>query len=315
MAARKGGLNMGKGLQSLIPTTKTAEPEPKKEEMKAPEEKPVAAEPDEKDIIEVKITMVIPNAEQPRKEFDEAALAELAESIKLFGVLQPLLVQKSGKYYEIIAGERRWRAAKLAGLKKIPVIVREYTKKEIMEISLIENLQREDLNPIEEAAAFKRLIDEFEMTQTDVAKRVSKSRTAITNSMRLLKLDERVQKMLVDGQLSAGHARALLPLEENELQFEAAVKIVSEALSVRETEKLVQKLKKAAQKGKKPEEDTSQADAIYSSIEEQLKEILGSKVLIRRKANGKGAIEIEYYSPAELDRILDMLHKIREEGN
>jgi ParB family transcriptional regulator, chromosome partitioning protein len=254
--------------------------------------------------------LVIPNAEQPRREFDEAALSELAESISIFGVLQPLLVQKKGRYYEIIAGERRWRAAKLAGLKKVPVIVKEYSNQEVMEISLIENIQREDLNPIEEAMAFKRLIEEFELKQSDLASRVSKSRTAIANSMRLLKLDERVQKMLIDGLLSSGHARALLALEENESQFELATRIVSEALSVRETEKIIQKMKKPAKETEEKAED-AQLDEIFNSIEEQLKLIVGSKVSIKRKSPEKGKIEIEYYSSEELDRIIDLFHKAK----
>ena len=321
MAARKSGLNMGKGLQNLIPggkeSVKSSEPAEASSYLKKKTEEAVkkaaekSKEPNENEIVEIRISLVIPNADQPRKDFDEASLSELAESISIFGVLQPLLVQKKGKYYEIIAGERRWRAAKMAGLKKVPVIVREYTNQEAMEISLIENIQREDLNPIEEAVAYKRLLEEFNLKQADVAKRVSKSRTAITNSMRLLKLDDRVQKMLIDGLLTAGHARALLSLEDNDMQFEAATKIAADALSVRDTEKLIQRMKKPPKEV--IPEDTSQMDSIYASIEERLKSIIGSKVKINRKASGKGSIEIEYYSSEDFDRILDLLHQIREE--
>ena len=316
MTAKKGGLNMGKGLQSLIPGGKALKQIEVKKENSSKEENKMDSEEKKKTeeigngVTEVKISLVIPNAEQPRREFDEAALSELAESISIFGVLQPLLVQKKGRYYEIIAGERRWRAAKLAGLKKVPVIVKEYSNQEVMEISLIENIQREDLNPIEEAMAFKRLIEEFELKQSDLASRVSKSRTAIANSMRLLKLDERVQKMLIDGLLSSGHARALLALEENESQFELATRIVSEALSVRETEKIIQKMKKPAKETEEKAED-AQLDEIFNSIEEQLKLIVGSKVSIKRKSPEKGKIEIEYYSSEELDRIIDLFHKAK----
>lgn len=323
MSVKKGGLNIGKGLQNLIPTGKdnTASGEKQavnefiKEKPVKTETKSRAAtafeEPNENEIVEVRISLVIPNADQPRKEFDKAALAELAESIAIFGILQPLIVQKKGKYYEIIAGERRWRAAKLAGLRKVPVIIREYTHQEVMEISLIENIQREDLNPIEEAHAFKRLLEEFNLKQADIAKRVSKSRAAITNSMRLLKLDERVQKMLADGLISAGHARALLGLEDIDMQYEAAARIVSDALSVRDTEKLIQRMKKPA--APEAKEDTSQMDAVYDGIEEQLKSMIGSKVSIKRKSSGKGTIEISYFSTEDLERILDIIRKGREE--
>lgn len=319
MAAKKGGLNMGKGLQSLIPSGKETKPTALKEEKaflkedasSANKTQTVNAEPNENEIIEVRASLIMPNSEQPRKDFDEAAISELAESIKLFGVLQPLLVQKKGKYYEIIAGERRWRAAKKAGLKKIPVIVREYSNQEVVEISLIENIQRQNLNPIEEALAFKRLTEEFSLKQADVAKRVSKSRTAVANSMRLLKLDERVQKMLVDGLLSTGHARALLSLEDGDMQFEAATKIATDALNVRDTEKLIQRMKKPVRI--KNTENSEQTEEIYRLIEEQLKNIVGTKVNIKRRNSGKGTIEIEYYSPQELDRILDLLHTVREE--
>ena len=317
MAAKKGGLNVGKGLQSLIPSGKDAKSEANKVEnnfLKGKEKPKTDSEPQVADgeiVTEVRTSLVIPNSEQPRKDFNEAAISELAESLRIFGVLQPLLVQKKGKYYEIIAGERRWRAAKKAGLKKVPVIIREYSNQEVVEISLIENIQRQNLNPIEEAIAFKRLTEEFNLKQADVAKRVSKSRTAIANSMRLLKLDERVQTMLTDGLLSTGHARALLSLEDKDMQYEAATKIATDGLNVRETESLIKKMMKPVKEKKVA--DTSQTDEIYHHIEEQLKELMGTKVSVKRNTSGKGSIEIEYYSQQEFERILDLLHNVRSE--
>ena len=256
--------------------------------------------------IKLKINQVEPNREQPRKVFDEESLQELAESIKQFGVLQPLIVQQRKDYYEIIAGERRWRAAKLAGLKEVPVVIREMTDQEIVEISLIENIQRENLNPIEEAAAYKRLLTEFNLKQEEVAERVSKSRTAVTNSMRLLKLDERVQQMVIEGMLSTGHARALLVIEDNDLQFQMATKIYNEKLSVRDVEKMVKNLGK-----KKPEkkEENAQQAAVFQDLEEKMKAALGTKVSINRKNDQKGKIEIEYYSMDELERLMEILMK------
>ena len=251
----------------------------------------------------VKLTKVEPSREQPRKQFDADALQELAESIKQFGVLQPLLVQKKEDYYEIIAGERRWRASKLAGLKEVPVIVKEFTEQEAVEISLIENIQREDLNPIEEAMAYKRLMEEFHLKQDAIAERVSKSRTAVTNSMRLLKLDDRVQQMLIDEMISTGHARALLALESKDAQAEAAVKVFDEKLSVRETERLVKELLNPVQK--KEEKPKNQAEElVYKNLEEKIKQIIGSKVAINRRTDNKGKIEIEYYSQEELEVLL-----------
>ena len=266
-----------------------------------------------KDAVTVRISEVEPNRSQPRKVFDDEKLAELAESIKTYGLLQPILVQKRDGYYEIIAGERRWRAALKAGLKEIPVIIREYSDKEILELSLIENIQREDLNPIEEAQAYKRLMDEFDMSQADVAQRVSKSRSAVANSMRLLKLDEEVQKMLTDGQISMGHARALLPLESSEKQVELAGKIVDHELSVRATEKLVKEMLKADPKTEtdtkrieRPEEDPSIA-IIYKQIEERLQQTLHTKVSIQRKRNGHGKLQIDFYNSDDLEKIIDRL--------
>ena len=295
MAAKKGGL--GKGLDSLI-TDKVS--------------KTVAAKTEEKnekaaDGIMVNINKVEPNREQPRKNFDEDALVELSESIKQFGMLQPLIVQDKKDYYEIIAGERRWRAAKLAGIKEVPIIVKDYTDQEIVEISLIENIQRENLNPIEEAMAFKRLLQEFKLKQDEVAERVSKSRTAVTNSMRLLKLSPRVQQMIIDDMISTGHARALLAIDDEEQQFILANKIFDEKLSVRETEKLVKALKNPKKEVKKEKPEHT---FIYENIEEQIKNIMGTKVSVNQKANGKGKIEIEYYSEEELERIYDLLMTI-----
>ena len=256
--------------------------------------------------IKVKINQVEPNREQPRKTFDEESIQELTESIRQFGVLQPSIVQDRGKYYEIIAGERRWRAAMAAGLKEIPVVIRKMTEQEIIEISLIENIQREALNPIEEAEAFKRLLTEFQLTQEEVAERVSKSRTAVTNSMRLLKLDERVQQMVIDKMLTTGHARALLSIEDGELQFQAANRIFNEKLSVRDTEKLAKKIGK--EKPTKKEED-SQLKAIFQDLEEKMKAALGTKVSINRRNEQKGKIEIEYYSMEELERLMEIFIK------
>lgn len=301
MAVKKKGL--GKGLDSLIPDNKPAKKntetvqkaEEKKEEMKD-------------GVQMMKISMIEPNREQPRKKFEEDALLELADSIKLHGVLQPLLVRKIKDYYEIIAGERRWRAAKLAGIKEVPVIVKEYSEQEIVEIRLIENIQRENLNPIEEAMAYKRLLKEFNLKQDEVAERVSKSRTAVTNSMRLLKLNERVQQMIIDDMISTGHARALLAIEDEEQQYMLANKIFDEKLSVRETEKLVKALKNPKKEEKKPEVENQ---FVYTNLEEQMKSLIGTKVSVHAKANGKGKIEIEYYSPDDLERIYELLMTIQ----
>ena len=250
------------------------------------------------------INKVEPNREQPRKKFEEDALMELSDSIKQFGVLQPLLVRKRKDYYEIIAGDRRWRAAKMAGIKEIPVIIKDYTEQEIIEIGLIENIQRENLNPIEEAAAYKRLLEEFNLKQDEVAERVSKSRTAVTNSMRLLKLCEKVQQMVIDDMISTGHARALLAIEDENLQYELAVKIFDEKLSVRDVEKLVKGIKNPKQpKAKRVIEN----EFLYTDLADKMKDVMGTKVNIAVKGNGKGKIEIEYYSDEELERVFDMI--------
>lgn len=258
----------------------------------------------------VKLSSIEPNHNQPRVDFKEEALVELAESMKEYGVLQPLLVQKKGEFYEIIAGERRWRAAKLAGLKEVPVLIREYTDQQSMEIALIENVQREDLNPIEEAKAYQRLMQEFNLKQEEIASRVAKNRVTITNSMRLLKLDERIQEMLIQNQITGGHARALLAVEDSELQYQLAGRIVAENLSVREVEKLVKALGKKKEPKEKKEEDESIA-LIFRELEERMKTAMGTKVSINRKDKNKGRIEIEYYSEAELERIVELIESIR----
>ena len=258
----------------------------------------------------IKISLIEPNHNQPRKEFHEESLIELSESMKEYGVLQPLLVQKKGDFYEIIAGERRWRAAKLAGLKEVPVVIREYTKQQSMEIALIENVQREDLNPIEEARAYSILMQEFGLKQEEIASRVAKNRVTITNSMRLLKLDERIQEMLIQNQISSGHARALLALEDLELQFQLAGKIISENLSVREVEKLVKSLSKKKEPKEIKEEDES-ISLIFRELEDRMKTAMGTKVSINRKDKNKGRVEIEYYSEAELERIVELIESIR----
>lgn len=300
MAAKRNGL--GKGLDSLIPDKKVKPAVSDKTEEKVKKE-----ELNKSGEIMVKINEVEPNREQPRKDFDEDALMELADSIKQFGILQPLLVQKKKDYYEIIAGERRWRAAKIAGIKEVPIIVKNYTNQEIVEISLIENIQRENLNPIEEAMAYKRLLEEFDLKQDEVAERVSKSRTAVTNSMRLLKLSDRVQQMIVDDMISTGHARALLAIDDEEQQYMLANKIFDEKLSVRETEKLVKTLKNPKREVKKT---IIEHTFVYENLEEQMKNIIGTKVSVNPKANGKGKIEIEYYSEEELERIYDLIMSI-----
>ncbi len=258
----------------------------------------------------MKVSMIEPNREQPRKDFNQEQIQELADSIKKYGVLQPLLVQKKEDHYEIIAGERRWRAAKEAGLKEIPVVIKEYSKQQAMEIALIENVQRADLNPVEEAQAYQKLMKEFDLTQEEIAERVSKNRATITNSLRLLKLDKRVLEMLVQGQLTSGHARAILSLEKGELQYQTALKIIDGKLSVREAEKIVKTLGKPRKEKKEKQNDKEYA-FIYNDLEERMKQAMGTKVTINRRDNSKGKIEIEYYSQAELERIVELLESLR----
>ena len=290
MAARKG---LGKGLDTLIPKGVVVNDKPSQAENVKP------AKPDQV----VKITKVEPNRNQPRKKFDEDALQELSDNIKIHGVLFPILVVNRGDYYEIVAGERRWRAAKMAGLKEIPVIIRDYTEKQIAEISLIENIQRTDLNAIEEAKAYKNLIEEYNYKQDQLAERVSKSRAAITNAMRLLKLSESVQEMVIDDLISAGHARALLSIENPEEQYELAQRVLDEKLSVRDIEKIV----KAKNKPKIEKKKNEKQEALYRDIENKLKASIGTKVTIVAKGDKMGKIEIEFYDQDDLQKIMDLL--------
>lgn len=290
--SRKRGL--GQGLSALIPDELEQE----------------FAIDNNKDILKVKITLVEPNPNQPRKLFDEDALHELSESIKSFGVLQPLVVVKRDKFYEIIAGERRWRAAKLAGIKEIPVLVKQFDEEEIIEVSLIENIQRENLNSIEEAIAYQRLIEEFNLKQDEIAEKVSKSRSTITNILRLLQLDKKVQSMVIDEMLSSGHARALISIKDSELQIEIATQIFDQKLSVRETEKLIKKLLVPRKESKSKKDPMF--DPIIQSLQKNIEEILGTKVIIDAKKN-KGKIEIEYFSNNELERIIELLQQIRND--
>lgn len=317
MAQKRG---LGRGLASLIPTepqqdinsetTGTSSGKLTKKNNSNGQVKEVVKEVIKEVEKTLKITELEPNSNQPRKFFEEDPLQELSDSIKEFGIIQPIVVTPKNGYYEIIAGERRWRAARMAGLKEVPVIIRDYTEQEIVEISLIENIQRENLNPIEEAQAYQRLIQEFSLKQDEVAERVSKSRTAITNSMRLLKLCEPVQQMVIEDKLSSGHARTLLSIEDLELQYEIACKVFDESLSVRQTEALVKKMNSTPKQKKQPEE--LEYKYLYTDTEERLKEILGSKVSIKAKNNEKGKIEIEYYSSEELEALVDKLKEIQK---
>ena len=324
MATRKKG-GLGKGIDALIAPSVKKEADKEKIVEKVVEK--VVEKPVEKIIekvvekpvdVRMKIDEIEPNRMQPRKKFDEDALQELAESIKQYGLIQPIVVKKNNDYYEIVVGERRWRAARIAGLKEVPVIIKEYDNKESMEIAIVENLQREDLNPIEEAEAYRRLIDEFGLKQDEAAQKVSKSRTAVTNALRLLKLDERVQKMVIDDMISGGHARALLAIEDKEEQCGMAMTVFDNKMSVRETEKLVRDyLKKLEEKDsdeKTKKKDFSQMETIYGQLEERMKSIIGTKVAIRSRNYKKGKIEIEYYSNDELERIIDLIESVKQVG-
>lgn len=296
MAAR----GLGKGLEALIPVEK-----------EVPVEKDENVKKNADGVEYVKIGKVEPNPNQPRKTFNEDELQELADSIKLHGVIQPILVQDRKDHYEIIAGERRWRASRLAGLKEVPVIIRDYTEKEILEISLIENVQRKDINSIEEAIAYKRLMTEFNMTQDEIAESVSKSRAAIANTVRLLNLCDDVQQMIINDMISSGHARALLAIEDPAEQYNIALRVFDEKLSVRDVEKLVRNLKNP--KEKKEKTGSKELDYIYRDIEEKLKISLGTKVAIHAKDNEKGKIEIEYYSKEDLERLTDFFMGVKED--
>ncbi|WP_028234168.1 ParB/RepB/Spo0J family partition protein [Pseudobutyrivibrio sp. MD2005] len=296
MAAKKGGL--GKGLDSLIVNKN---------------EGVVAVNPEQHGSpVKVDIDKVEPNKLQPRKNFDEDKLQELADNIKIHGIVNPIIVQDRQKYYEIIGGERRWRAARIAGFKEVPVIIMNLSEQEFVEISLIDNIQREQLNPIEEAMAFARLIDEFKLKQDEVAERVSKSRTTITNALRLLKLDKRVQDMIVDDKLTTGHARAMLAITDLDKQYEFAERAFDEKMSVRDVEREVKKLinEKSSDKKSKVGIDP-QLVAVYQDTQEKLKGVLGTKVFINAKDNKSGKLEIEYYSQDELNRIVDLLESIK----
>lgn len=298
MSGKRKGL--GRGLNTLIPSAPI--PDAKMEDIAE-----MTKQKSEYPEMTLSINEIEPNPDQPRNQFDEDSLQELADSIQQYGVLQPLLVKKKDGYYEIIAGERRWRAAKIAGVDKVPVIVRDFDENEIVEIALIENIQREDLSPIEEALAYQRLMKEHHLKQDQIAEKVSKSRAAITNSLRLLKLDPRVQDMLEEEMISTGHARALLAIHDGDLQYEIAVKVFDEKLSVRDIEKMVKELNRP--KKEKAKEDT-EYQFLYKDLEESMKQILGSKVSIKNRKNNKGKIEIEYYSRDELERIVDMIRSI-----
>ena len=294
MNEKKRGL--GRGLNALINTGPDIEVKEKSKDNNNNKE------------VFINISLVEPNRNQPRKEFDKEALSELAASIKQYGILQPIMVQKNGDMYEIIAGERRWRAAKEAGLKEVPVIVRDYDKQKIMEISIIENIQRENLNPIEEAMAYQCLMEEYGLKHDELADKVSKNRSTITNSMRLLRLSENIQQMIIDGKISTGHAKVLLSVENKEEQEKIAAELVSRSLSVRELEKLVKKYIKPRKK--KENKETTDYSLFYKEYEDKLKDILGTKVQINTKDKNKGRIEIDYYSAAELERIVELLNTI-----
>ncbi len=295
---KKRGL--GKGLDALIG--------PDLEEIeKQPHESNREGDASDNPVMMVDIYQVEPDREQPRKDFDEEKLEELAESIRQYGVLQPLLVQKKDEYYKIIAGERRWRAAKLAGVHEVPIIIKDYTQEETLEISLIENIQRQDLNPIEEARAYERLLREYHLTQEEIAQRVGKSRSAIANCLRYLNLQEQVQSMMMEGVLSAGHAKVLLGIEDRELQYTLALRVMDEDLSVRQLEKVLQQMKKSQPQAAPP----APANPIYHSVEERMKEVLGTKVIVTQ-GKKKGKIEIEYYSDEDLDRLLTLFDSIKQ---
>lgn len=257
---------------------------------------------DENAIIELKINDIEPNINQPRKTFDQERLAEMASSIREHGIIQPIVVRKKHEKYEIIAGERRWRAARLAGLTKVPVIIKNFSDQQVIQAALIENLQREDLNPIEEATGYEQLMKAYKLTQEDVAKIIGKSRSAVANTLRLLSLDERVKELIIKDKITSGHARALVVINDKDLQYEITKKIIENDLSVRETEKLLNSIDNKKKIKKK------EINPIYIEIEETLKGILGTKVKISNNKN-KGKIEIEYYSNDDLERIINLLKR------
>ena len=299
MAVKKRGL--GKGLDMLIPNKADTQ---KVRQMST--EAAASRQPEGERIATLPLQKVEPNRSQPRKKFDSKGLNELADSIREHGVITPILVQKEDDYYQIVAGERRSRAAKIAGLKEIPAIIKNYEGAEKLAVSLIENIQREDLDVIEEAQAYRQLIDDYSLTQEQVAKRVSKSRTAITNAMRLLNLDERVQTMLAEGAIAMGHARALLAIKSKTAQYALAQKVAAQQMSVREVERAVKQLSGTQGKASKTRKK-KESDPYLRDMEEKMAQAVGTKVIISEKARGKGKIEIEYYSMAELDRLFEII--------
>ncbi len=298
---------LGKGLDSMIPNKKESiERKSGKETIKTLD---VKKENVSRETL-VRLSDIEPKQEQPRKRFNEDSIVELADSIRQVGVIQPLILQKVEDHYEIIAGERRYRAARLAGLKEVPSVIRDLSEQQVLEIALIENIQREDLNPIEEAQAYQRLIKEFKLKQDEVAEKVGKSRAAVANSLRLLKLSKKVQEMLVEEMISSGHARALLAVDNAEQQYILAVRIFDEKLSVREVEKIIRSVQKQKEEEQVVEEKQILSnEVIYKDLEEQMKSLLGTKVSIHRKNDNQGKIEIAYYSEEELDRIISFLKK------
>lgn len=260
--------------------------------------------PSKNNLNELSIDLIKPNSGQPRKKFDEEAIIQLSQSIKEHGLIQPIIVTNDNNVYTIVAGERRWRAAKLAGLKNVPVVIMDLSDKEVLEISLIENIQRQDLNPIEESKAYKKLIEDFKLTQEELSNRIGRSRTAIANCLRLLNLDERVQDYLIDSVISEGHGRAILALSDKELQYKVSQTIIDENLSVRETEKIIRELLNS--KVRKDKKTNKSDNPYYTDVKNRLEELFGTKVYLNSKKN-KGKIEIEYYSEEDLQRILDIL--------
>lgn len=298
---------LGKGLDSMIPNKKESiERKSGKETIKTLD---VKKENVSRETL-VRLSDIEPKQEQPRKRFNEDSIVELADSIRQVGVIQPLILQKVEDHYEIIAGERRYRAARLAGLKEVPSVIRDLSEQQVLEIALIENIQREDLNPMEEAQAYQRLIKEFKLKQDEVAEKVGKSRAAVANSLRLLKLSKKVQEMLVEEMITSGHARALLAVDNAEQQYILAVRIFDEKLSVREVEKIIRSIQKQKEEEQVVEEKQILSnEVIYKDLEEQMKSLLGTKVSIHRKNDNQGKIEIAYYSEEELDRIISFLKK------
>ena len=293
MALKRSGLGpKGKGLEALF--------EQKKEEFESTASNEA--------VMLIDINKIEPNKSQPRKNFSESSLEELAQSIKQYGVIQPIIVKKSSGGYELVAGERRWRASKIAGIKEIPAIIKDYDEDKLFEIALVENLQREDLNPIEEAMGYSKLSDNFGFSQEEISKRVGKSRSAVANSIRLLSLDDNTQALVKSGKLSAGHARTIIPVDDEKQRLELAERIIEEELSVRETENIVKKILESKEKKSAHRVSKFNTES-YGKIEENLKNILGTNVKLKSGKN-KGAIEIEYYSDDDLERLMALLGSI-----